>query len=351
MKIQLQIYNILFLILYLSNIFIWGEHMKKLVLTYVSVILAIVLVSIIFSFNKNKDTKQSYTLNIPEKINVYFKEEDKTYEVDFEEYLVNVVCAEVPASFHEEAVKAQAVAARTYIYNKYLRFTENPSLAPDEHKNAAVCTDYTHCCAYKSNEELRKIHGDEWMDEYYEKMSGCVQETRGEIILYEGEPITASFHASSGGCRTENSGDVWSSNLPYLASVESPDEDKREGYNSTVSVTCDEFKDIITAEFPDSDLGDDRNLWIGDIEYTAGNSVNIIRIGNKDIRGTKMRSLFGLKSACFEIKLLNDNVIFNVHGSGHGVGMSQHGANIMANKGVNYIDILKWYYTGVEIKK
>ncbi len=324
--------------------------MKKLVLTYLGFIAVTVIVSVLFSY-KGNIRKDIFTQNLPETINVYFTEEGKTREVNMEDYLVCVVSAEVPASFHEEAIKAQAVAARTYIYNKYKKFTENPSLAPDEHKDAAVCTDYTHCCAYYSKEKLQEIHGDEWMKTYYDKIVNCVRETKGEIILYEDEPITASFHASSGGCRTENSGDVWSNDLPYLVSVESPGEDKREGYNTVVTVTCDEFKAKINEKYPDAALGDDRNSWFGDISYTEGNSVNTIVIGNTQIKGTQMRGLFGLKSACFEISMLDDTVTFNVHGSGHGVGMSQHGANIMAREGKSYTDILKWYYTGVEIKK
>ncbi len=325
--------------------------MKKLVLTYVGFVLVIVIVSTLFSFKENIKKKEAYTLDLPQTINVYFKDEEKTREVNLEEYLVCVVSAEVPASFHEEAIKAQAVAARTYIYNKYKKFTEDPSLAPDEHKDAAVCTDYTHCCAYYSKEKLQEIHGEEWMKTYYDKIVNCVKETKGEIILYDGEPITASFHASSGGCRTENSGDVWSSDLPYLVSVESPGEDKREGYNTVVTLSCDEFKSKINENYPDAALSDDRNTWFGDITYTQGNSVNTIKIGNAQIKGTQIRSLFGLKSACFEISMLDDKVTFNVHGSGHGVGMSQHGANIMANDGKIYTEILKWYYTGVEVKK
>lgn len=309
--------------------------------------MAIVLISSIFSVQKKEIT----TLDLPEKIKVFFVDENKTEEVDFEEYLVCVVSAEVPASFHKEAIKAQAVAARTYIYNKYKKFTENPDLAPDEHKDAAVCTNYAHCCAYYSKDKLLEIHGEEWMEEYYDKLVECVDDTKGEIILYENEPIVASFHASSGGCRTENSGDVWSSNLPYLVSVESLGEDKREGYNSEVTVTCDEFKEKVNNQYPDAMLDDDRNKWIGDISYTAGNSVDKIKIGETYIKGTQVRSLFGLKSACFEISMLDDKVTFSVHGSGHGVGLSQHGANIMANSGKNYVDIIKWYYTGVDVKK
>ncbi|MBQ7953806.1 MAG: hypothetical protein IJ332_03590 [Clostridia bacterium] len=137
--------------------------MKKLVFTYVGFVLIIIIVSSLFSLKKNVRRNDEFTLTLPETINVYFKDEGKTQETNMEDYIVCVVSAEVPASFHEEAIKAQAVAARTYVYNKYKKFTEDPSLAPDEHKDASVCTDYTHCCAYYSKEKLQEIHGEEWM--------------------------------------------------------------------------------------------------------------------------------------------------------------------------------------------
>ncbi|MBR0277058.1 MAG: stage II sporulation protein D, partial [Clostridia bacterium] len=291
--------------------------MKKIFLMYITSVILIIFASYLMTLKNDKNDK--FTQNLPEKINVYFKDENVTREIDFEDYIKCVVSAEVPAAFDEEAIKAQAVAARTYIYNKYKKFTQDPSLAPEEHKDAVVCTDSTHCCAYYSIETLTKIHGEEWMKKYYDKICNSVEDTKGEVIVYEDEPILAVFHSSSGGCRTENSGDVWSSNLPYLVSVESPDEDKREGYNSVVKVKCDDFKDKINNEFPEAFLSDDRNTWFGDISYTAGNSVNVIKIGNAQIKGTDIRRTFGLKSACFEVDMLNDTIIFNVHGSGHGV--------------------------------
>ena len=317
--------------------------MKKLLMGYIGFIVIFFVASMFII--PPKPSKH----NLPQSIKVYFTEEGIVKDADFEEYLVGVVSAEVPAEFEKEAIKAQAVAARTYIYNKYKKFTENPETAPEEHKDASVCTDYRHCCAYYNTEQLQKLHGEEWMAEFYPKIQKAVSDTAGEIISYEGEPIVAVFHASSGGCRTENSQEVWTSPVPYLVSVESPGEDKREGYNSTVTISCDKFKEIINNAHPEAQLTDDRNNWFGDMTFTAGNSINYINIGKTAIRGTQMRSLFGLKSACFEISMLNDIITFNVHGSGHGVGMSQHGANLMAKEGKSYKDILTHYYTGVEI--
>lgn len=322
-----------------------GELMKKLLLGYVGFIILFFVVAMFIMPEKPPNH------NLPETIKVYFTDEDITKEVNFEEYLAEVVAAEVPAEFEMEAIKAQAVAARTYIYNKYKKFTENPQSAPEEHKDATVCTDYKHCCARYSIETLQKVHGEQWMKEFYPKIQKAVKDTQGEIITYENQPITAVFHASSGGCRTENSEDVWTSPSPYLVSVESPGEDKRDGYNSVVTVSCDEFKQKVNSAYPEARLDDNRNQWFGDITFTAGNSVNYINIGKTAIRGTQMRALFNLKSACFEISMLNDTIIFNVHGSGHGVGLSQHGANLMAKSGKDYRDILTHYYTGVEIDR
>lgn len=319
--------------------------MKKIVLMYFGMILAIIAICIVMSLGGEKTS----TFDLPDKINVYFKDEDEVREVDFEEYITFVVAAEVPASFHEEAIKAQSVAARTYIYNKYKY--KNINSASKEHKGAVVCTDSTHCCAFSDREQLREIHGDEWMKEYFGKIVSCVKSTEGEIVLYEGEPIVAAFHASSGGGRTENSGEIWSDEIPYLVSVESADENTREGYYSVVEITCEDFKKIINEKFPDAKLDDDYNTWFGAVSYTEGNSVKNVKIGKAVVSGGQMRSIFGLKSQCFEINMLDDKITFKVQGSGHGVGMSQYGANFMANKGKDYTEILKWYYTGIEIDK
>ncbi len=321
--------------------------MRKIGLIYVCMLGCVIVMCIILVM------KSSYHKlgKLPVEIPVYFKDENKTEQVNFEEFLTYVVAAEVPASFNEEAIKAQAVAARTYIYDKYVKYENNPSSIPQEHNGGIVCTDSTHCCAYSGMENLKKVHGEQWIKVYFKKISACVKDTEGEILTYEGKPITAAFHASSGGGRTENSKDVWTNGLPYLVSVESADEDTRDGYISKKELACDEFKKFINEKYPEAKLGDDRNKWIGEITHTQGNAVKTVKIGEASLSGIQMRSLFSLKSACFDISILNDKITFTVQGSGHGVGMSQHGANLMAEKGKTYEEILKWYYTGVEIEK
>lgn len=320
--------------------------MKKLVTVY----FVVFAIAAVFLYGVSlKSGLKNVPGELPDKISVYFHESGKTEEVDFEEYVLCVVSAEVPSDFEKQAIMAQAVAARTYIYNKYKKFSENPALAPDEHKTAVVCTDSKHCCAYSDREKYGKAHGSDFSSNGYKKLRDAVYATKGEIVLYEGEPIIAVFHSSSGGGRTENSRDVWSGDYPYLVSVKSADEDKREGYNSTVEISCDEFRDKISEKFPESGLGADRNEWLGDITFTDGNNVDYINIGKAKVKGTEMRSIFGLKSACFEISMLDDFITFHVHGFGHGVGMSQHGANFMAKAGAGYREILTHYYSGTEI--
>lgn len=321
--------------------------MKKIGVYYIGIIVCLILACavIVMKSGYNKGGK------LPDEISVYYKEENKTELVNFEEFLTYVVAAEVPASFNEEAIKAQAVAARTYIYSKYVKYKDNPQLIPEEHNGAVVCTDSTHCCAYAGMEALQKTHGEQWVRVYYKKIVDCVEKTKGEFITYDGAPITAAFHASSGGGRTENSRDVWANELPYLVSVVSSDEDTRDGYISKKEISCDDFKKLINEKYPEAKLDDDRNKWFGELTRTEGNAVKSIKIGNAVVSGIQLRSLFSLKSACFDISMLDDKITFTVQGSGHGVGMSQHGANLMAEKGKSYDEILKWYYTGVEIEK
>lgn len=326
--------------------------MKKLILTYAAAVTLIIVCSSFMAVRQPGNKQEplgSYA--IPETITVYFTDEGVTKELDFEEYIKGVVPAEVLKDFNYEAIKAQAVAARTYAYYKYKKFTADPNLYPDEHKTAVVCTDSAHCCAYSSAEKLLETKGQAWMDTYYNNFCNAVDETKGEIMVYEGEPILAVFHASSGNGRTENSGDVWSSDLPYLVSVESPDEDKRAGYVTTVEVDCETFRQKMMEKDPEAALTDDYNTWIGASTLTEGGSVDEIQIGSTAVKGTEMRSLFGLKSAAFEAELLNDRVIFTVQGSGHGVGMSQYGANFMAENGKTYKEILETYYQGAVLAK
>ena len=249
-----------------------------------------------------------------------------------EDYLVGVVTAEMPALYEDEALKAQAVAARSYIMTKIGK--ENP-----DHKGADVCTDPSHCKAYTSPDEARQNWGEDYA-KYNEKIKSAVDLTKGEYIAYQGETAVACFYAVSGG-RTENASDVWGGDTPYLVSVESPGDLAYENLKATVGIQAEEAC---------SRLGVSE-IKIGELKRTEGGAVKSVMIGDKNFSGTEIRSLFGLNSANFEVYTVDNQLIFETTGKGHGVGMSQYGANQMAKNGKTYREILLHYYRGVTIEK
>ena len=269
-------------------------------------------------------------------------------DICLRDYLTGVVTAEMPASFEPDALKAQAVAARSYTYNKYLGNREHPGAA-GVHDGADVCTDPGHCKAYMTLSEARGKWGDSWEEKYYEKICAAVGDTDGEVLTYDSKPVNAVFHSASYG-RTENSRDVWGGDLPYLKSVESPLGDAAEAQISRVVLSAEEFKKTVRDAHPEAVFGEDRSEWIKDCERSEGGSVLTVSIGGVTLRGTEVRSLFSLKSANFTVTA-GDDVTFEVYGSGHGVGMRQYGANALAKEGYDYRAILARYYTGAEIEQ
>ena len=283
---------------------------------------------------ENKNTKNERI------VSVYFHTLDKVEKIDIEEYLIGVLPAEMPPSFNLEALKAQAVAARTFIINR-------EGASDETHKGATVCTDPSHCKAYMSEDEAENKWGIEWDKTYKNKIKRAITETRGQILTYDNEPISAVFHSTSSG-KTENSEDVWQNALPYLRSVESEGEDKSPRFKSSEEITIDEFKQKIKSLNKDVSFSNNKKEWIGNITYNESGSVKTIEISGKEFKGTDIRTLFGLRSANFKITI-GDKVTFDVTGNGHGVGMSQYGANHAAENGYTYDEILKKYYLGVEL--
>lgn len=262
-------------------------------------------------------------------------------EMSMERYLLSVVAAEMPASFPLEALKAQAIAARTMVlYNVQV-------LPSPIHPQADVCTDYSCCMAYKSDNQLRESWGDGYLDNIMRIISAVVG-TDGIYMLYDDEPILAVFHSSSAG-KTESSGNVWLVDLPYLVSVNTPETDATvPDFVTTVSVSYSEFIGVITGAYPDADLGDDdAGTWVNDIIYTESGRILELTIGGVTIKGTELRSLFNLRSTAIAIEFDEGGAVFTVTGYGHGVGMSQYGAATMARDGSYHKDILSAYYRGV----
>ena len=256
-----------------------------------------------------------------------------------DDYLMGVVAAEMPADFEREALRAQAAAARTYTLYK---MTVSPS---ENHPEADVCTDFRCCKAYLSETSLRNRWGDAF-DACMEKIADAVRGTDGVCIYYAGEPILAAFHSSSPGL-TAGSGEVWGGDLPYLVSVESPEgEDSVPDYVSSVTVSQSDFRETVLASYPEADFSEGL---IGDLTYSGSGRLLTASVGGMELTGRTIRALFGLRSTAAKVEVTEDDVIFTTVGYGHGVGLSQYGANEMAKAGSTYEEILAHYYTGTTL--
>lgn len=238
-------------------------------------------------------------------------------EMTLESYLVGVVLGEMPASFSSEALKAQAVAARTYTLQQLLA---GKSLSDDP----AVCQAFA--ATDTSNAES------------VSKVREAVEDTAGQVLTYDGSLITATYFSCSGG-RTEDASAVWGGSVPYLTSVESPGEEWAACFSSTVALPLSEFLAALDISAPEA----------GAVTYTAGAGVDTMELGGKTFSGTYLRSLFSLPSTMFSLEFNADQAVFTVQGNGHRVGMSQYGAQAMAEAGSSYEEILAWYYTGAEL--
>ena len=304
----------------------------KKVLLFTLIIILIPLLIIGLSNSSNLLYKIKYG-SINNKVIKVKRNETKTVEsVPLEKYVLGVVAGEMPASFDIEALKAQAVASRTYALNK-----------AQNNKTDYDVDDGTSSQVYIDEEQMKE----KWQDSYEENLSKikeAVADTKGEVILYNNNIIDAMFFSTSNGY-TENSDDVFQNSMPYLKSVESKwDKEESPVFSSTKEVSKTEF--LFNLNLPSS-----TNISIDNITKTNTGRVKTITINGKTFESSKIRSAFNLRSTSFNIELKDDKVIFNVNGYGHGVGMSQYGANGMAKEGYNYQDILNHYYQNCEIKK
>ena len=263
-------------------------------------------------------------------------------ELSLDEYLYGVVSAEMPVDFDIEALKAQATVARTYTIYKIM---ENQS----KHGDAYICDDSTCCQAWITKEDRMKRWEEDKREENWNKIVLAVNETKGKIITYAGKPINAFFHSNSGGA-TEAPVNVWGggTEYPYLQTVETSGEDGYTQYSSEVELSKDEFISKMKEKYPDFEIDFYSENCIQIIEYTSGGRIKTIKIGNHNLSGVEVRNIFSLRSANFIVEV-NDKVAFKVTGYGHGVGMSQTGADSMAKQGYKYDEIIKHFYTGVEI--
>ena len=288
--------------------------------------------------NEAKYDYKQYT-----KIKLLHASTKKVEELPLDEYLYGVVSAEMPASFETEALKAQAVVARTYTLYKIVNNNK-------KHENADICDNSACCQAWISKEDRLEKWDAQNREEYWNKIVNAVNSTQGKIITYEGKPINAFFHANSGGA-TEAPVNVWGgTGYPYLQTVTTAGEDAYTQYSSSVTVTQKEFEEKIKEEHSDFKIDFKKEDCIKIEEYTDGNRVKTIKVGNLTLSGVEIRNIFGLRSANFKVSMEKENIKFEVTGYGHGVGMSQTGADSLAKQGKNYEDIIHHYYTGIKIE-
>lgn len=268
-------------------------------------------------------------------ISVFFRGSDGTVtEMDMDEYLVGVVCAEMPASFEPEALKAQAVVARTYALKA--------KLSGDRHGDGSVCGNSACCQAYISETDYRNKGA---KSEDLEKIRTAVYATSGYVLTYEGGLIEATYFSCSGGT-TEDAVAVWGSEFPYLKATPSPGEENAAYYTDSVYIPKETLSSALGIT-----LGNDPEKWFGFTTYTAGGGVNTMVIGGKEFKGTYLRIALGLRSTAFSVSPDDRGVTVTTRGYGHRVGMSQYGADAMAAAGSDYAGILAHYYSGTTLTK
>lgn len=269
---------------------------------------------------------------------ISFRHKGRSENISLSDYLTGVVAAEMPAGFNIEALKAQAVAARSYALYKISRHS---------HQQFDLCADSGCCSAYLDPPELKERWSEDY-DKYIEKIRFAVESTDGLYLSWADEPILAVFHSSSPG-KTEGSENVWSSALPYLVPVDSPETPERvSNLTSTVTVSAEDFKNTVLNKYPNAALAGDPRLWISYVYYTESGRIKTLQVGGVQMSGSDFRFLFGLRSTAFTFKF-DGSFVFSVTGYGHGVGMSQYGANIMASDGALFDEILAAYYPGTEL--
>lgn len=316
-------------------------------------VLPLVLMLILIPSPKEKDVDRnqqnpfvSSNVGSKSRVIVYNVANSIVDELDLEEYIAGVVAAEMPASFHPEALKAQAVAARTFALSR----AKGLYKAQGEHFGADVCTQPEHCQGYISKERYLQNRGSEGA---WEKIRDAVKETEGIVMTYAGQLINPLYHSNSGGV-TENIEQVWSglAEVPYLKSVSGYDESLYVDFERKTILPWDQITSKIKSKYPEVNIGKVAQSDLEVISYSLSGRIDTIRVGDIKISGTAFRELFSLPSTSLEFIFLKDNEVeVKSKGYGHGVGMSQCGADALAKEDLDYEDILAYFYSGITVQE
>ena len=315
----------------------WDRCKNIVVAIFLVLICPVLLYSLTDRQSLQPDEQQSQQMHTTDPVEDDFRfsvlmDDGVITEMDMDSYITSVVLREMPAEFETEALRAQAVVARTYALRRFEM--------GGKHTDADVCTDPSCCQGFCTQEAYLSDGGTQAL---LDKVKTAVTSTSGQVLLYNGELIDATYFSCSGG-RTEDAKAVWGADIPYLQSTESPGEEEASHYVDTVTFTKTEFADLLGAE-----LSGNPKTWIDGITYTKGGGVDTIDICGNTYKGTTIRQLLGLRSTAFVISVVGDTVTVTTKGFGHRVGMSQYGADAMAVQGYGYEDILSHYYQNTQL--
>lgn len=272
-------------------------------------------------------------------ISVFLTSENSVEEIEMLDYIIGAVSAEMPASYHEEALKAQALAAVTYArYSK---------LSPAQDANGAdISDDSSVHQGYLTKEQMQEKWGEAY-EAYYEKIKNAVSEVIDKTITYDGEPIMAAYHAISSG-KTESAENIWGKKIDYLTGTDSEWDTESTRYSSEVIFSAEELKDLLGST-ENTDFSADESEWVKIKSTSDAGTVLEIELCGAVMTGMQARNLLGLRSPVFDTEFEDGEYVFSVSGYGHGVGMSQNGANCMAQAGSSYEEIIAHYYSGTQI--
>ena len=298
------------------------DKLKKFVFAFVMAFVVPLCLLQLFPDNPTLDTEKD-SQALPQQIPVLL-DTGMVQLMDLETYVGHVLAAEMPLSFSPEALKAQAVLARTYACKRVK--------LSDKHDRGSICTDPTCCQGYDESEPA-------------EIVINAVAQTKGQVLTYNGELIDATYFSCSGGM-TEDACEVWGTDIPYLKSVESKGEEKTKHYVTTVHMSKGEFAQALGIS---GELS--GNMFIQNISYTNGGGIKTAEIGGITFTGVELRSMLGLKSTAITVSVADENISITTRGYGHRVGMSQYGANAMAIEGSDYIEILQYYFCDVLLEE
>jgi len=348
----------------MKRVFI-AAHLKNLLILATTFIAFIVLTSVLIvgvgdnkNLNKSKNSvikseeneNPTKIVSLPKisKVKVFISKTNTIEEINLEEYIIGVVAAEMPAEFELEALKAQAVAARTYAL---AHFTELGGIVCKNANGANLC-DTVHCQVYMDKEERIKLWPKGSGEKYWNKIKAAVLGTEGQVLIYNNSLVMEPYYFATSSGKTENSEDVFSNSIPYLRSVASPGEDGTKNFKSIKIFGYNELSQIINNNYNKAGVTSASiKEQITIVDRTEAGSVKNIKIGSITMPGTKFRAMLGLKSSNFKIVFNLKNVEIDCTGYGHGVGMSQWGADAMAKDGKKFTQILSHYYQGTAIYK